>query len=65
MFDQEIGLIRTRQRWLVEEPERLEGQLEDLRLQSTNAGFPTSGNDTRPDIVVFQSRRPPPKGTLR
>ena len=31
VFNQEIGLIRTRQRWLTEQRERLEQQLADLR----------------------------------
>lgn len=34
VFDQEIGLIRTRQRWLAEQRDRLEHQLEDLRRYS-------------------------------
>jgi len=31
VFDQEVGLIRTRQRWITEQLERISGQLEDLR----------------------------------
>ena len=31
MFDQEIGLIRTKQRWIDEQQERLEQQLADIQ----------------------------------
>ena len=34
VFTQEIGLIRTRQRWIAEQRERLEHQLADIRLYS-------------------------------
>ena len=34
VFDQEIGLIRTRQRWLAEQRQRLEQQLADIRRYS-------------------------------
>ncbi len=36
VFSQEIGLIRTRQRWLAEQRERLEQQLGDIRRYSFN-----------------------------
>ena len=34
VFSQEVGLIRTRQRWLGEQRKRLEQQLEDIRRYS-------------------------------
>ena len=34
VFNQEIGLIRTRQRWLAEQRQRLEQQLADIRRYS-------------------------------
>jgi hypothetical protein len=34
VFNQEIGLIRTRQRWIVEQRERLEQQLADIQRYS-------------------------------
>ena len=34
VFDQEVGLIRTRQRWLAEQRERLEGHLADIQRYS-------------------------------
>ena len=34
VFNQEIGLIRTRQRWIAEERQRLERQLSDVQRYS-------------------------------
>ena len=36
VFSQEIGLIRTRQRWIAEQKERVEHQLEDIQQYSFN-----------------------------
>ena len=36
VFDQELGLIRTRQRWISEQIERIENQLEDFHRNDIN-----------------------------